>query len=307
MKLQQLRILLTVQETGSLQEASRILHVTQPALSRAIKELEAELGVMLLVRSNRGVTLTAYGERLLVHARHALEDLRRARLDIEEMKGQANRDIAVGVTSATAALPPVRAAISAFLASHARARLHLRELRPAQVLAALREGTLDFGLISQLPAQPSPLQWELICRLPTQILAGRRHPLRNARSLHELHGAHWQTADDPEDPNSVFYQLFQQNGLVLPERITECSSLLLSSHLLTEGDSIALLARMSYEPGVLPSLAINEQLQAIAIAEPIPDAYVSMVCVDHALMTGSAARLFELLHTALIKQYPRFG
>ncbi len=307
MKLHQLRTLLTVQETGSLQEASRVLHVTQPALSRAIKELEAELGVALLVRSNRGVSVTAYGERLLLHARHALEDLRRARQDIEEMKGLANREVALGVTSATAALPPVRTAIGAFQASQPRVRLRIHELRPAQILARLREGALDFGLISQLPAQPSPLQWELICRLPVQILASRRHPLCHARSLRELHGAHWQTADDPDDPNSVFHQLFQQNDLALPERITECSSLLLSSHLLTESDTIALLARMSHEPGILPSLAINDQLQAIAIAEPLPDAYVSMVCVNHALLTGNAAQLFETLHTALLRQYPRFG
>ena len=54
-----------IHETGSLQDASRVLHLTQPALSRAIKELEGELGITLLIRSNKGMTLTEYGQRML--------------------------------------------------------------------------------------------------------------------------------------------------------------------------------------------------------------------------------------------------
>src|SRR5438445_10501934 len=61
MKLQQLRILLAVAQHGSIHEASRSLHVSQPALSKAIAELERELGVTLMSRSVRGISLTAYG------------------------------------------------------------------------------------------------------------------------------------------------------------------------------------------------------------------------------------------------------
>lgn len=58
MKLNQLRALAAVAETGSIQEASRILHLTQPALSKAIKELESSVGATLFVRSSKGVQLT---------------------------------------------------------------------------------------------------------------------------------------------------------------------------------------------------------------------------------------------------------
>ena len=79
MKLHQLRALAAVSETGSMQEASRLLHVTQPALSKAIKELEASVGAALFVRTNKGVQLTPYGQRLVGHARLISENVRRAR------------------------------------------------------------------------------------------------------------------------------------------------------------------------------------------------------------------------------------
>lgn len=69
MKLHQLKILVTICESGSFQETARLLHLSQPALSRTIKELETSLGVPLLVRSNRGITTTEYGERLVRRAR----------------------------------------------------------------------------------------------------------------------------------------------------------------------------------------------------------------------------------------------
>ena len=77
MKLHQLRAMLAISESGSIQEASRLLHISQPALSKGIKELEAELGVPLLIRSNRGITVTEYGERLVRRARLILEEVRR--------------------------------------------------------------------------------------------------------------------------------------------------------------------------------------------------------------------------------------
>jgi len=81
MKPHQLRALLAISENGSIQEPSRLLGISQPALSKSIKELETELGVSLLVRSNRGITITGYGERLVRSARLAVEEVQRALFD----------------------------------------------------------------------------------------------------------------------------------------------------------------------------------------------------------------------------------
>lgn len=65
MKFNQLRALVTISESGSIHEASRHLHITQPALTKAIQELEASVGATLLERSSTGTRLTPYGHRLV--------------------------------------------------------------------------------------------------------------------------------------------------------------------------------------------------------------------------------------------------
>lgn len=69
MTLQQLRYVITVSETGSLNKASEILYIAQPSLTSAIKELEKELGILIFNRSGKGVTLTGDGVEFLAYAR----------------------------------------------------------------------------------------------------------------------------------------------------------------------------------------------------------------------------------------------
>lgn len=73
MTLTQLKYVITVSDTNSMNEASRLLFVSQPSLSSAIRELEAELGIALFKRSNRGVILTAQGEEFLGYARQVVD------------------------------------------------------------------------------------------------------------------------------------------------------------------------------------------------------------------------------------------
>lgn len=69
MTIQQLRYLLAISETGSLNKAAELLYVAQPSLTSAVKELEKEMGITIFHRSGRGVTLTNDGAEFLLHAR----------------------------------------------------------------------------------------------------------------------------------------------------------------------------------------------------------------------------------------------
>ena len=73
MTLQQLRYIAKVVECGSITEAARQLYISQPSLSAAVRDLEAELGVVLFNRSARGITLTTDGSEFLSYARQILE------------------------------------------------------------------------------------------------------------------------------------------------------------------------------------------------------------------------------------------
>ncbi len=302
MKLHQLRALVAVQEHGSMQEASKILHVTQPALSRAIKELEHELGTQLLVRNSRGVVLTESGQRLLVHARHVNESLRRARQDLDDMKARSAPQVTLGVTSAVSLLVPVQQALAEYIARQPEVKLRILELRPPQILPLLREGSMDLALISQLLPQSSALQWNQLCRMPMQIVANRGNPLRNARSLRELVDAQWITSDALENPLSPLSQLFQQNGLPLPAHHVECNSTVLFSRMMTETPVLSLVATTAFDDQI-PVFGLN--IQKVQIHERIPDMRISLVYDDEELMTRPAHQLFRLLQEHFWRAYPR--
>ena len=72
MTLQQLRQVLTIAESNSMNEAAKKLFVSQPNLSATVREVEEELGITVFMRNNRGITVTAEGEEFLGYAKHCL-------------------------------------------------------------------------------------------------------------------------------------------------------------------------------------------------------------------------------------------
>ena len=73
MTLAQLKYIITIADTGSMNEASKTLFISQPSLSQAVRELEAEIGVVLFRRSSRGVSVTQEGAEFLGYARQVTE------------------------------------------------------------------------------------------------------------------------------------------------------------------------------------------------------------------------------------------
>lgn len=299
MKLHQLRALAAVSETGSIQEASRLLHVTQPALSKAIKELETSVGATLFVRTSKGVQLTPHGQRLVAHARLISENVRRARQDLEDMKGTVVSDIVVGVTPVTALLRSVGACLAAFRSDYPHARLRILEMRPAQLLEQLREGTLDFALTSQSLPLDRGLDCTQACRVPTLIAGRKGHALAGARSLAALQQADWLVLDPLADPHAPFHALFATNGLDLPPRVVECTSMTLALEMSRTGDVLLLLSEESRR-----SRYLVDTMDFIEIAEPVPDRIISLVSRDRHTLTLAAARLHDALLAALRADFP---
>ena len=97
MDLKQLEYFVHVAEFGSFTRASAFLRVAQPALSRQIRSLEVELRQTLFERNGRGVTLTEAGKRLLAHGRGILQQVDRARQDMEDQRGAGSGHLSVGM------------------------------------------------------------------------------------------------------------------------------------------------------------------------------------------------------------------
>jgi LysR family transcriptional regulator, nitrogen assimilation regulatory protein len=146
MDLKQLEYFVQVAEFGSFTLSSRFLRVAQPALSRQVRALEVELRQTLFQRTGRGVTLTEAGKRLLEHARGILQQVQRARLDLEQQRGAVTGRLVIGLppsVSRTLTGPLVRA----FRERFPQASFGVVEGLSDHLMEWLAVGRVDFCLV----------------------------------------------------------------------------------------------------------------------------------------------------------------
>ncbi len=150
-----LEIFLAVVAEGGFTAAGAALQISQPAVSQAIRELEADLGAELFHRIGRGVRLTPAGQALVLPARQAQHDLRTGRRAVEEVAGLAagRLELACLPTLAVAPLAPL---IGAFRAEHPGVAVTLSDpTDSAEVLEFVRSGLCELGLLE--PVRPEGL------------------------------------------------------------------------------------------------------------------------------------------------------
>ncbi|WP_189372067.1 LysR family transcriptional regulator [Vogesella alkaliphila] len=143
MDLRHLRYFVVVAEEGNITRAAERLHIAQPPLSRQIQQLEEELGVPLLVRGSRPLTLTEAGQFFYAHARQLLSQTR----ELEAMTrriGTIERKLSIGFVGSTlyGMLPKV---IRRFRSEQNTTELTLHEMTSMEQISALKEGKIDVG------------------------------------------------------------------------------------------------------------------------------------------------------------------
>src|SRR5262249_51463525 len=152
MELRHLRYFTAVVQWKGYREASRRLHVAQPAISRTVADLEDELGLKLFSRAKRVAQLTPEGE---VFYEEAVRTLAQAELAVNSAKRAANGEIgklSIGfLGSATYAFLPEL--VRTFKAQYPGVKLTLQELTPLQQEAAFDEGLIDIGFTRTLTAE----------------------------------------------------------------------------------------------------------------------------------------------------------
>lgn len=285
MKLQQLRILLAVAEHGSIHEAARMLHISQPALSKAIADLERELGVTLMSRSVRGVSLTAYGLALVKRASVVEQELRHALEDIESIRGHAEAELNIGFT-AVASSGPLPEAMAVFRQRFPNVALRAFELRPQQIQEGLREGRLDLGLISTNSGPGSAsLQWEPLFSVGMKLAVRASHPLRRARRLRPLLDADWLVLDPVDDAGSPLASLMRLHRLEMPRRVVQSASNLLGLQLATRTDVISMWSDFVFFGTGGPLQLVRDALVPLPIQDELPDFRVFLVYRSVDLMT----------------------
>lgn len=164
MDLRQLRYFIAVAEERNFSKAARRLHVSQPPLSTQIKALEAELGVPLMLRTNRGVSLTPAGQIFLEEVRVALARLERATVRAREAHRGDSGTLTIGFVSIVdfGILPLT---LREFRHRYPAIQVHLHEMTTDAQIQALREERLDIG-IGLGPVQTPDLHFAVLTKEP---------------------------------------------------------------------------------------------------------------------------------------------
>ena len=175
-----------VVETKSFSRAAQAKHMTQSAMSRLVKGLEDELGVKLLLREGKSVTLTPEGRIFYDHAKRLLEGYVRMEQDINDSHGAARGSLRLG-SSRTPAFHLLSQALSGFTRLHPELRIDLIVARTEFVLRELREGRIDVGIVESRSVDESFSAQEL-AEDEVVLIAPENHPLtkKKAITMHDL-------------------------------------------------------------------------------------------------------------------------
>lgn len=240
MKLAALQTLIAATEEGSLRGAARRLGVSQPAVTKAMRELERALGAPVLQRSTAGVFPTAQGKVLLDHARRALRELDDARTLIDQLGGRMMGELSVcAVPLAVTLLIPET--LRTFSRDYPDIQLRVREELYVAQLTVLRAGEADV-IVGPIPDNLPSGEFEVEELMPIQmaVVVGQGNPLARARSLKQLASARW-VFTSASGKHSYARQLFENNGLTPPVPAVLVNSTLSLLALLTQGDYVGLM------------------------------------------------------------------
>jgi DNA-binding transcriptional LysR family regulator len=183
MELRHLRYFLAVGEALNFTKAAAQLRVAQPALSRQVQDLEDEIGVDLVKRSPRGVTLTAEGKLFLEEVR---ELLKRADESVEKVRALARGqygELHVGYAAAPTVelLPP---ALAAFQKAFPRVNVVLHDFSQRELIEGLQGGTLELGVTPESAEfQGAGIEFGVLRTYPFCVALPPDHPLSRLKTI----------------------------------------------------------------------------------------------------------------------------
>jgi DNA-binding transcriptional LysR family regulator len=183
MELRHLRYFVAVAEEENVTRAAAKLHVSQPGLSRQIRDLEDELGVLLLERSAKSVRLTEAGRVFLNEARAVLQRADDAVKSVRAAAGGTQGEIHVGYApSLTVQILPQ--ALRIFQNEFPGVRVLLHDLSTHEMLARLNDGKLHLALaVRPGTKQLRGLRFDELARYPVCVAVAPSHPFARARSI----------------------------------------------------------------------------------------------------------------------------
>jgi DNA-binding transcriptional LysR family regulator len=243
LRLRDLHVLLTVVQRQSMAKAAQHLSVSQPAVSKAISDLEHTLGVRLLDRGPRGVEPTLYGSALVKRGLTVFDELRQGVGEIEFMANPTVGEVRVGCFEWVLAtlMPPV---IERLSRQYPGVVVHVTHTNPATLdLHELRERNIDLliGRMGSAAAQED-LNTEILLEDPMVVVAGAQSRWARLRKIElgDLMDQKWILYPPNSEPAAIVERAFQAQGFAPPQASTTTHSHYLRDILLATGQYLAI-------------------------------------------------------------------
>jgi DNA-binding transcriptional LysR family regulator len=256
LKLRDLDILMAVIETGSMGKAANRLRISQPAVSKAIVELEDALGVQLVDRSRRGVHPTPYGLALGKRSVAIFNDLRQGVQDVDFLADPATGEIRVGTTEpvASAIVSPV---IDRLSRKYPQMIFHVVAGDTGTLYREIIDRNVELAICRMIGRLPDELTAEILFHDSFVILTAAHNPLTRRRklTLAELANEPWTLFPHDSFFGSLIAEAFRANGHEPPRLTVPTLSAYTQNELLATGRFLTVMPGfMLRVPGRHPPL-----------------------------------------------------
>jgi LysR family cyn operon transcriptional activator len=286
-ELRHIRSFLAIASSGHFTRAAGELHVSQPALSQQIRQLEEELGTPLFDRIGRGIRLTAAGEVFRSHARRIVDEVGLAQKAIGDLDALDRGALNIGaVQTVNAYLIP--SMISAFSGAYPRVSIRVDELSADDVERGVLDGRLSLGF-TFVPPRQDGLDTEKLFEEELVLVVSRRHRLAARRRV--------EVSLLADEPLILLPQTFCTRRLidhtfasarVRPRVAVEMNSI--------EGilRTVAKSGGATIVPELAATMASDRDLRVVRLTGPVPRRTVGIVSLAGAHRCAAAQRFVEM-------------
>jgi DNA-binding transcriptional LysR family regulator len=294
LKLRDLDILATLIDAGSMGKAAARLNVSQPAVSKAIAELEAALGVRLVDRGRRGVVPTAYGLALRKRSVAIFNDLRQGVQDIDFLTDPTTGEIRIGSTDPIS-VALVSPCIDRLSRKYPRMTFHVIAGNTASLYQEVVDRNVELAICRMIGPLPDDLVAEVLFHDALAILTAATNPLTRRRklTLADLVDEPW--VQLPEDSlfGAMVIEVFRAKGHEPPRPTVVTHSEYLKNDFLAKGRFLSVLPGFMLKvPGWHP------RLKALPIALPHTRKPVGLITLKGRTLTPLAQLFIDNVRTA---------
>jgi DNA-binding transcriptional LysR family regulator len=219
MKLQDLRVFMSVMQAGSMGKAAQSLNISQPVVSKAIADLEHALGVRLFDRHRRGIEATEYGRALLDCGMTIFDDLRQGVKNIEFLADPTTGEVRIGNTLPSTASSFIAGIIDRLSRRYPRMVFHVVPGPQDTLRRELNARNLDLVITrGGRPFKDEQFDFDILYDDPFVVLAGVKNPWARRRriELAELVNEPWALATLETSLVGAAIEAFRASGLDYP-------------------------------------------------------------------------------------------